>query len=518
MRWWIGTLLVGMSCAAGAADVLHRGNGPEPDSLDIHLAQGLSAHNVLRDLYDGLARAGADGEIRPDAAAEWAWNDDRTRLTITLRPDGRWSDGQPVVANDFVRGWRRAVTPSTGSPYAQVFDAVRNASAISRGEASPQELGIEAPDERTLIVHLNRPASEILHQMVLPAMFPYRGDAADASNGRYSLTTWVPQSHVDLVRNGHHPLASSTAIERVRYHTIEDAEAEMKRFRAGELHITETVPPGKVGWARKNLPEALRIAPYYGSYFFGFNLTRTPFKEAPQVRRALNSVIDRSVLTEKILGAGQIPALGVVPPSSDWPASQTDDIEQSARVARAQSLLRAAGYDQQRPLEVEIRLNSGAQHRRLALAVAAMWKQALGVKTSIVREEWKVFVQNRRSRENTEVFRWGWIGDYRDPLTFLELFESDGALNASGYRSAEFDQLLRQARRAAGADRLTLLRQAEALLLRDDVVIPLYLLRISASRFAASARLARQRSGSSSERRSVAYAALMRVAPYGVLR
>lgn len=469
MRWWLGFSLNLIAAAACGADVLHRGNGPEPDSLDLHLAQGLSAHNILRDLYDGLVRTTADGELAAAAAESWQVGDDGLTLTFTLRADARWSDGTPVTAADFVAGWRRAVNPETGSPYAAIFEVVESGAAAARGDAPPSSLGVEAADDRTFVVRLVRQAEEFLHQLALPVTFPLHSAQPRVSNGRYRLERWVPQSHVDLVRNEHHPLAENTAIPRVRFHAIEDADAELKRFRAGELHITETVPPGRVPWIKKNLPQALRIAPYYGSYFLGFNLTRPPFEDAAELRRALNLVIDREVLTARLLAAGQRPATRIVP------VDETFAIEAAAgRLAQARKLYEAAGYSRQNPLRVEIRVNSGVQHRRLAVAISAMWKQALGVQTEIVREEWKVFVQNRRSRKNTQVFRWGWIGDYGDPLTFLALFESDSPLNASGYASEAYDRLLAKARGERGESRLATLREAEAQLLADDVVIPLY--------------------------------------------
>lgn len=468
-------LFVGQAAHA-ESEPLHRGVGPEPDALDIHLAQSLSAFNVLRDLHEGLITFDAQGQLIAGVAKHWTVDITGRLWTFELNPEARWSDGTLIAAKDFVAGWQRAIDPMTGSPTAGMLEPVKNAAAIRMGELPPDALGIEALDQHTLMVTLEQPTPWFEELLTHPVMAPWPGEASLYS-GAYRLVERVPGAHMHLAKNTHHHQASEVAIDEVYWHVIEEPNVELGRFRADQLHITETIPPGRVEWLRNEVGDALRIAPYLGTFFLAYNVARAPFADQPELREALSLVIDRTLLTTRVLGAGEVPAYALVPPSlPGWGASTPPWASQSMneRIARAQALYEAAGYSEEKPLVVELRFNTSLTHRRMAAAVGAMWKEHLGVQTRLVNEEWKVFVANRRQGRITQVIRGGWIGDWQDPANFLQLFVSGSPLNYTFWSNPSFDALMSRSATQAGAERMTTLKEAEALLLDQHVIIPLY--------------------------------------------
>jgi oligopeptide transport system substrate-binding protein len=221
----------------------------------------------------------------------------------------------------------------------------------------------------------------------------------------------------------------------------------------------------------------MAFAAYLGTYYYGFNVTRPPFKDQPQLRRALSLAIDREIITRDVTGAGELPAYGWVPPVNGYEGQQMAEAAwtQDERNAEARRLYAEAGYSAENPLRTEIMYNTQEDHRRIALAVAAMWKQVLGVEAQILNQEWKVFLDTRRQKTETEVFRSGWIGDYNDANTFAELMVSGGGINDSGYSNPAYDALIRRAARESDLEaRAEILQEAEALLLEDMPIMPIY--------------------------------------------
>ncbi len=469
--------------------MLRKANGAEPQTLDPHRAEDVSSANILRDLYEGLALTGADGGPKPGAAESWTMSEDGLRYVFHLRPTARWSNGDPLVAEDFVAGLRRTVDPATGSNYGMILAPIAQAEAILSGQAKPDTLGVRALDEHTLEIRLKAPTPYFLSLLTHSTTYPIHRPSLAAhgdrftrpgnlvTNGAYQLTEAVVQSHITLSRNPYYWDNAHTRIDKVRYSAIEDAASEFKRYRAGEVDWGG-VPTANFRWAKEYLGDELRIHPYLGVFYFGLNLTRPPFQNAPALRRALNLAVDREILTEKITGGGEIPAYGWVPPGLPGYQPVVPDYAnwtREARFAEARRLYAEAGYSAERPLQVEIRYNTQEDNRKIAVAVAQMWKQVLGVETTLFNEEWKVFLQNRKQKQVTQVFRSGWIGDYADPYTFLELLHSQHGINDSGYTNPAYDALLaRISVLPGGPERNALMRQAEAMMLADDPVIPLF--------------------------------------------
>lgn len=469
-----------IACALGlwtaaAAQTVHRGLGPEPDSLDIHTAQGLAAINVLRDLREGLVSLDAAGEPVPGVAAAWTVGDGRKTWTFELDPEARWSDGARVTAADFVRAWRAALDPATAAPLGGLLDGLVNARAIRAGDKPPASLGVSALEDGRLRLELAEPVPWLPYLLAHPAAYPLADDPS-LTNGPFERVEHVPGSHLELAADPDWRAAGTVAVERVIWHTIEDPAVELGRYRAGGLHITESVPPGRVEWLRRKMGDQLRIAPYLGSFWLGYNLSQPPFENAPALREALSLAIDRELIAERVIGAGEIPAWRLVPPNMPgWTSAPGpgERLAEAERLERARHLYTRAGYGPDRPLTVELRYNSSLTHRRTAAAVAGMWKQNLGVRTRQVNEEWKVFVTNRRQGRLTEVFRGGWIADFPDATSFLDLFVGDSPLNHSFFSDSEYDRLVAAAG-AAGDDRFDLLWSAEQRLLEAHAVIPLY--------------------------------------------
>ncbi len=471
--------------------VLYRGNGEEPQTLDPHLAEGVPTANILRDLFEGLTTTAPDGRVVPGAAIHWDISRDGLTYTFFLDPDGRWSNGEPVTAHDFVWSWRRVVDPTTGAAYGRMLAPVVNAEAIFSGELEPEALGVEALSDTTFQVRLVDPTPYFLGLLTHPTTHPvYRPSLEEhgsihvrpgnlVSNGAYRLVDWQVRSRIVLEKNEHFRDADNVVIEEVVFYPFEDENTEFNRFRAGDLHWTYQVPSAQFSWLKKNMDEALQISPWFGTYFFSFNLTREPFEGNLALRQALNLAIDRQIITERVSRFGEMPTFNLVPPGLpgyEPPEPEYAGWTQDEREEEARRLYRQAGYSESQPLTVELRYNTSENHRKIAIAIAAMWKQTLGVRTRLVNEEFRVFLQNRAQRRVTQAFRAGWIGDYMDAFTFLELFHSGHGRNDAGYNNPRYDRLLeRIASERIPARRRNLMVEAERMLLEDQVVLPVFI-------------------------------------------
>jgi len=469
--------------------MLVRGGGPEPDSLDPQKARGFEAQSILRDLCEGLTTLDHEARVAPGVARSWRASDDGLTYTFELRSEARWSNGDPVVAADFLAGLQRLVDPATGSGYAQYIDVVANAEDIVAGRKPAAALGISAPDDSTVVITLATPAPYLPTLLAHPAACPvhrptlrqhpqgFARAGIMVSNGAFVLTEWVPGAHILLARNARYWNAAATRLAAVKYLLIADENAELVRYRGGELQITYAVPRGQFDWIRANLARELHVSPQLSTYFYGFNLRRAPFSDNPRLRRALSLVIDREKLAQLVLRVGELPAYGWVPPGIEGYSSQSFDYRgrsTAARIGEAQRLYREAGYSRARPLVFELRYNSGEVHTKLALAVASMWQEALGVDVRLTQVEFKSLLADI-DRGEVEMFRSSWVGDYNDAYTFAQYLKSDFGVNLPHYRNGAYDALLRSAsRQRQPGERAALLEQAERLMLADHPLLPLY--------------------------------------------
>ena len=483
-------LLLPLAALASVETTLRIGNGNEPETLDPHRVEGVSASNIVRDLYEGLTAVSPTGAVILGAAERWEVSADGRDYRFHLRPGARWSDGSSLTAADFVAGLRRSVAPATGSAYAQMLALIESAPEVIAGALPPERLGVAALGAHTLQILLRAPAPHLPGLLAHPSTFPIHGPSLQrwgrefarpgrlVSNGAYRLADWLPQARVRLQRNPHYWNAAATAIAAVEYLPSEDAGSELKRYRADELDISYEVPLLQAPWLRRQMPAELRVAPYLGTYFYGFNCARPPFKDNPDLRAALTLAVDREVIVGKVMNGLARPAYSLLPPGlpghtpvqPEWAGWTREQ-----RLAEARRRYAAAGYSAERPLTVELRYNTHDDHRRIATVIAAMWKQWLGVRTKLVNEEFKVFIQNRNLRQVTQLFRAVWIADFADVSAFTDILHSTHGQNDMAYDSPRYDALLAEA--AAEPDparRLQTFADAERLLQQDWPVLPIY--------------------------------------------
>jgi len=469
---------------------LQRGLPADPETLDVQVARSTQAADIQRDIGEGLFTYSREGDVVPAAAERFEMSDDGLTYTFYLREGLRWSNGDAVSAEHFVAGMRRLVDPAIAAFYAEMLIDVENAEGIIAGDIPVSMLGVEAVDERTLAVRLVRPTAYFTGILTHPSTFPVHTASLEehgdefarpgklVSNGAYVLDAWVPGSLIALKRNEHYWNNDATAIDAVNWHVIVQDTAELNRYRAGELHITNSVPSDSFAQVRQQFGEQLHVSPFLAVYYLGYNLTKPPFKDNRALRRALSMAIDREGLTDKVTARGEAPAYSWVPTGISgyepvrmgFSALGNEEREQLAR-----RLYKEAGYSEENPLEVELRYNTGDAHRRIVVAVQSMWREVLGFEATLINEEFQVLLANMKEAEVTQVFRSSWVGDYEDPHTFLTLLRSGNPQNLPQYSSAEFDDFM--ARAGAQTDpeqRRLYLEEAERVMLGDYPVIPLY--------------------------------------------
>lgn len=489
-RFAVGGLLLAAGLAASPlqADTLRLAIMGEPASLDPHKISGTWENDVVGDLFEGLVTEAADGERIPGVAESWEISEDGRTYTFRLREDAEWSDGTPVTAGDFVFAFRRILDPATAASYAYLLYPVKNAEAVYDGEAEPGALGIEALDERTLRITLERSIPYFLDQLAHYTAYPVPRHVVEehgddwskpehmVSNGAFALQDWQSQTRIEAVRNPHFHDAENVALDEVVYFPIEERNTALNRFRAGEIDIAREFPTQQYDWLQENLPEAVQVAPYLGIYYYALNTRDGHATADPRVREALSLAVRREVITDRILGTGEEPAYSFVPPDvAHYAGPEVDfaDMSQEARLERARSLMAEAGYGPDNPLELRLRYNTSEDHRKVAIAVAAMWKP-LGVEVELYNSEVAVHYADIRQGD-FDVARAGWIGDYNDAQNFLSLLEGGVSNNYGAYRNAEFDALMDQAAETQDLDaRAELMAEAEALALEDSATLPLY--------------------------------------------
>jgi oligopeptide transport system substrate-binding protein len=470
--------------------VLQRAIPTDPESLDQHKARSTQALAVLRDVGEGLVAYSPTGELVPAAAERWELSDDGLTYTFYLRPGMRWSNGDAVVAAHFVFALRRLVTPGTAAFYANLVDPLVNAPEIVAGEMPPASLGVEASDDLTLVLRLTRPTPYLLGLFSHPGTFPLNPRAFDehgdsfakpgnfVSNGAFVLDARVPGSVIALRRNERYWNNAQTALDGVNYHVVVQDSAELNRYRAGELHITSTVPPDNFADLKTQFGSELRIAPYLGLYYYGFNLTKPPFKDNVALRQALSMAIDREMLAETIIGRGEAPAYSWVPPGvKDYEPTVFSfrSLTREERNKLARRLYKEAGYSAEEPLRFELRYNTSDTHKKVAVAIQSMWKEVLGAEATLINEEYQVLLANMRNADVTQVFRSAWIGDYDDAHSFLSVLQAGSAANMPRYANDEYESFMqRAAGQADPARRALFLEEAERTMLADHPVIPLY--------------------------------------------
>ncbi|MFB9886722.1 peptide ABC transporter substrate-binding protein [Balneatrix alpica] len=474
-----------LSQAAAMPQQLTLNNGAEVSSLDPHKLAAEPDFNIGKDLFDGLVSQDADGKIIPALAISWQSFDDNTRYVFKLRPDAKWSNGDPITAADFVYSFQRLLDPATASPYSwfAAIPRIKNSQAILEGKLPATELGVRAPDPLTLEVTLEAPVPFFVKLLSHPVMFPVHpasiaahGDGWTApgklvSNGPFMLSSWDVNEKIVLVKNPNYWNAAEVKLEQLTFLPIGDAAVALKRYLAGELDVLMSIPSEQLKKMQAERPqELIEIAPSLHSSYYELN-TQLPPTDDVRVRKALAYAINRDALTQYVTANGELASYSLLPPQIDGFAGGQPAyaaLTQAERESLAKQLISEAGYSADKPLKFSMVIPSFKGDQKVALALVNMWQQVLGAEVEVTKLEPKVFYA---TKSGYHVYRGGWVADYNEPSTFLDVFGATGS-NKSGYANPSYQSLLDQAKTAQ--DPSQLYQQAEAMLTEDFPLIPLY--------------------------------------------
>ena len=456
-------------------------------TLDPQLNEEVAGFHVIRDLFEGLLSQDADGNLVPGVATSYVASDANRTYTFALRKNAKWSNGDPVTAHDFVYAWRRAADPATASPYGWYVELTQmaNAKDILAGRKPPSTLGVRAVDDHTLEVRLDRPLPYFPAMTTYATLFPAHRATIEAhgakwtapgnivSNGAYVLKEVVLNEFHTRVRNPIYWNADKTILEQVTGLVINDVNQALTRYRAGELDHLEPLPPGQYPRLKKELPDEARSVPRLCSYYYAINHTKSgnlALRDV-RVRRALSLAVDRDVIVKQLLKGGQWAAYNFThfkTAGFRMPDIAYARLSQRERDAEAKRLFEESGV---RDLTLKLIYNTSESHKQIATVIGQMWKQKLGVRTTLANFEWKTYLNIRKNRE-FDVARSAWCGDYNEASTFLDLLTTTHGANDGGYSSGKVDALMRESRTAK--DPAAIYAEVEQILAEDMAIVPIY--------------------------------------------
>lgn len=466
--------------------------GADPLTLDPQLNSASDGSHVINNTFEGLMRE-VDGEIIPGIAESYTVSEDGLVYTFTLR-DSKWSDGEPLTAKDFEFAWKRGANPATASEYMYIFESANllNAKAIATGEKSIDELGVKALDDKTLEVTLSVPTEYFLQLACYPTLMPVREDVVDndglwakdaskvVSNGPFVLTEYKMGDQIVLSKNENYWNAENVTLNKIILYMIVDESTAHTKYTSGELDINEYIPADEIPKLIAEDP-TFYVLDKVGTYYFAFNMNNEALQDV-RIRKALSLAVNREQIVNEVTRGGQIVAHGFMPDAvtdhegkpfnetaGDYGVSDKGDVE------AAKALLAEAGYPDGAGLpEIEILFNTSESHKKIAEALQEMWKQNLGINVKLTNQEWAVFQETTNNNQFKDLARRGWIGDYNDPQTMLEIFETTNGQNIGRYSSAEFDSEMAASRQTTGAERMEHLFKAHDILMEDMPMIPVY--------------------------------------------
>lgn len=499
--------LVALPVACGGGDrtasndttTLRIGNGGEPKSLDPHLVTGLIEDRLLSALFEGLVNIDyATMEPIAGVAERWDVSADGLTYTFHLRPDAKWSNGDPVTADDFVYSWQRMLSPALAAEYAYMLYLIRGAEEFNNGDTADfGTVGLKAPDAQTLEVTLRAPAPYFLVMQVHFSFYPVHRATIEAhgkttdrdtawtrpgnfvSNGPFTVAAWTPNREIVATKNEHYWDHDHVSLGRVIFLPVQDPSVEERMFRAGELDITNQLPSSKISSYQTDHPELLRIDPSLATEFVRFNTQRKPFND-PRVRMAFALAIDRQAIVEHVMRAGQTPAETFVPPGMGGYAYGTHagagdapwhryDPEQARKLLADAGFAGGTGFP-----AVTMIFDTNDNNRRYCEALQNMWKTHLGVNVQLQTMDGKSWLTSMIGLDY-DLARSFWVADYPDPSNFLEMFYGGSGNNRTGYSELAYEDIVRRAALSADtAERNTLFDEAERLLLKTAPITPVY--------------------------------------------
>jgi oligopeptide transport system substrate-binding protein len=466
--------------------------GTEPRTLDPQSAQGVTEHHIIMGLIEGLVGCDPNDQSKevPGMADRWEHNEDYSIWTFHIGENRKWSNGDPVTAQDFVFSYKRILTPAFGAPYVESLFTLKSAQDYFEEKIKDfDQVGVKAIDDHTLRLDLVGPTPYLLSLLQHDSWYPVNpktilkfGSISDrdtkwtspgnfVGNGPFKLKTWRPNDVIEMDRNPQYWDAATVKLNGINFYSIENQSTQDRAFQAGQLHKTNEIPLDKVPYYRLKRPEYLRIDPYEGTYFYRINVERKPL-DNPKIRMALNLSVDREAIVKNITRENQQPATGFTPPGmGDYKALKVITYDPD----KARRLLAEAGYPDGKGFpKFNILINTSEAHRAIAEAIQQMWKEELNIDVGIENQEWKVYLDTLNNF-NYDISRSAWIGDYMDPVTFLEMWRTGNGNNNTHWSDPRYDELLRKASVTGDpAARFDLLRQAEELFLSEPPVVLVY--------------------------------------------
>lgn len=476
--------------SAGGEKIVRTVSGGEPGSLHPALAQGTHESVILDHVYEGLMKRNENSEIVPGMAESYTMSDDGLTYTFKIREDAKWSNGDAVTAKDFEVAWKYALAPETASDYAYQLYYIEGGQAYNEGTGSADAVAVKAVDEKTLEVKLAAPTAYFLELCAFYTYYPVNAKIQEemgsewshdgstfVANGPFVVTAWNHDESVEVVKNDQYYNKDAVKLDGIIFYISEDQNTEWQMYQNGEIDINYNLPTDVLGQLIAENNAELKTEAELSTYFYRFNTTVKPFTNA-KIRKALAMAIDRQLLIDEVTQGGQFPAYAMVPEgvadgTGDFRINGgdyfTEDIEEAKKLL-AEGLAEE-GMDS---LAFTILYNTSEGHKKIAEAIQQMWNENLGVSVTLENTEFQVKLEREHTLDY-EVSRAGWIGDYVDPNTFLDMFTSWSSQNDTGWTTAEYDKLITDAAVEFDvAKRMEYLHDAEDMLMEAMPILPLY--------------------------------------------
>lgn len=478
--------------AGSKADVFTFAVAADPETFDTARMSGAPEGRVAFQIFEGLMMPGPTTEnlsdpsklVVPGVAESYELSEDGKTYTFKLRPDAKWSDGEALTSEDFAYSWKRVLTPGFPADYAQMLWVIEGAEAYNKGEEKDwTNVGVKTPDPQTLVVQLKNPTPYFPELTAFYTYFPTPQQAIEehgdnwtrpeniVSNGPYKISAYEPQQEIKMTANEHYWDKDNLDIKDARARIIPDANARVNAYKTGELHWSGAGLPVAQITGLLTHPDYLQ-EPMLGVYYYRVNVSKpdSPLND-PKVRMALSLAIDRGSLVDNTMNGLFKTANSYVPAMPGYTSKTTT----SYNIKKAKDLLKEAGYDGGKGFpEVELLYNTDENHKLVAESIQDMWKRNLGIDITLNNKEWKTYLQDVDTLKY-EIARAGWIGDYNDPMTFLDMWVTENGNNDTGWSNEEYDKLIADAEQENDAKkRLEILQNAEQLLLEQGPVIPIY--------------------------------------------
>ncbi|WP_313758155.1 peptide ABC transporter substrate-binding protein [Tissierella sp.] len=473
--------------------ILKTNNSSEPGSLDPALAQGTHESWVLDHTFEGLMKIDADLNVVPGMAKDYKISDDNLIYTFTLRDDVKWSNGDPVLASDFEFAWKRALDPELASDYAHQLYYIKGGEAYNTGKGSKDDVLVKALDEKTLEVTLEAPTAYFLELTAFYTLYPVNQKVAEAdpnwakdakthvSNGPFTLTEWQHNASIKIRKNENYYDKDSVKLDGVDFDIIDDENTAWQKYEGGDYDFLSPLPQAVVAQMKANNNPELIIGAEVGTYYYNLNSKVKPFNNV-KVRKGLSMSLDRQTIVDKIAQGGQIAAEGVVPfgMHDENGKEYRDNVGKLAEfnLEEGKKLfaegLAEEGMKPEDFKNIVLLYNTSEGHKKIAQAVQEMWRVNLGIEVQLENVDFQVKL-DREKAGDYHISRAGWIGDYMDPITFLELWHSESSFNDAKYNNPEYDKLINIAKTSPDAkERFDAMRNAEKIVMADMPVVPLY--------------------------------------------